>query len=154
MSTRNGAIRDDCGQTLVESALSVALLLTFLFGIIAGGMMLYTYHYMSFAARIASRYAIVRGSACDGSGGMPDCPNVTSNQVQTYVRTVHYAGIDASQTTVTVTWPNPKTVNDPKGNNPGDPVNVTVQYPFLFAVPFVNGGTVNLHSTSQMVISQ
>jgi len=147
MSPRNGVVRGDEGQTIIEAALSLALLLIMLFGVIAGGMMLYTYHYMSFAARIASRYAIVRGSACDASGGMPDCPNVTSDQVQTYVRTVHYAGIDSSQTSVSVTWP--------KGTkDPGDPVNVTVQYPFPFAVPFVQGRTVNMHSTSQMVISQ
>jgi hypothetical protein len=109
--------------------------------------MLYTYHYLSFAARIGSRYAIVRGSACDNSNGMPDCPNVTSAQIQSYVRGVHYAGIDSTLTAVTVTWPNGT-------DNPGDPVNVTVQYPFAFSVPFLPSTTVNMHSTSQVVISQ
>ena len=57
MSTRGDLLRGDHGQTLIEAALSLALLLTMLFGAIAGGMMLYTYHYLSFAARIASRLA-------------------------------------------------------------------------------------------------
>lgn len=144
---RNDLPRDDRGQALVESAISIVLLLTMVFAVVAGGFMLYTYHYLSYAARIASRYAIVRGSACDNSGGMPDCPNVTSNQVQSYVRSVPYAGIDPTLTTVTVTWP--------KGtDNPGDPVSVAVQYPFPVSVPFLPSDTINLHSTSQVIISQ
>jgi Flp pilus assembly protein TadG len=147
MSSQARFMRGEGGQTMLETALSLALLLTMIFGVIAGALMLYTYHYLSYAARIGSRYAIVRGSACDNSAGMPDCPNVTSAQVQTYVRSVHYAGIDSTQTTVNVTWP--------RGTkNPGDPVNVTVQYPFLFTAPFIPSTTVNMHSTSQMVISQ
>lgn len=141
-----GLLHDNRGQALIESALSLALLLAVVFGVIAGGLMLYTYHYISYAARVGSRYAMVRGSACDASGGMPDCPNVTSDQVQAYVRSVHYAGIDSNLTTVTVTWPS--------GNDPGNPVNVTVQYPFPFSVPFMTSSTVNMHSTSQVVISQ
>ena len=144
---RNSLPRGDRGQALVESAISIVLLLTMVFAVIAGGFMLYTYHYLSYAARIASRYAMVRGSACDHSSGMSDCPNVTSTQVQSYVTSVPYAGIDPTLTTVTVTWP--------KGtDNPGDTVNVVVQYPFPLSVPFIPSSTINLHSTSQVVISQ
>jgi Flp pilus assembly protein TadG len=141
-------ISGEKGQTIVEAAVSVALLLTMLIGVIAGGLMLYTYHYLSYAARLGSRYAIVRGSACDNSNGMPDCPNVTSAKIQTYVKgAVHHTGIDPSQLTVTATWPNGT-------DNPGDPVSVRVQYPFPLWVPFAWSGTVTMHSTSQMVISQ
>ena len=145
--SKNSLVDGDRGQTLVECALSIAVLLAIILKVIAGGLMLYTNHYLSFAARIGSRYAIVRGSACDNSNGMPDCPNVTSAQIQSYVRGVHYAGIDSTLTAVTVTWPNGT-------DNPGDPVNVTVQYPFAFSVPFLPSTTVNMHSTSQVVISQ
>lgn len=146
MSPKNKSIHDESGQSLVEAALSLSVLLMMVFGVITGALMLYTYHYLSYAARIGSRYAIVRGSACDASNGMPDCPSVTSDQVQTYVRSIHYAGIDAAQTSITVTWPS--------GNTPGNPVNVTAQYPFPFTVPFMNATTYTLHSSSQMIISQ
>jgi len=152
MSLQRSFLRNDGGQTIVESALSLTLLLGMLFGAMFGGLMLYTYHYLSFVARVGNRYAMVRGSACNPSGGMPDCPNVTSDQVQTYVRGFHYAGIDPNQLTVTVTWPN-QVGTDP-GNNPGEPVQVRASYPFTLSVPFVTLRTLTLHSTSQMVISQ
>lgn len=140
-------MRGDHGSTLVEAALSITLLLAVLFGVMGGGYMLYTYHFLSYAARQGARYAMVRGSACDSSGGMPDCPNVTSAQVQTYVRGIRQLGINSTQLTATTTWP--------KGtNNPGDTVQVTTQYPFPLSIPFVTSATVNMHSTSQMVISQ
>jgi Flp pilus assembly protein TadG len=147
MSIHKDLKSGDDGVTLVEAALSISLLLTMVFGIIAGGYMLYAYHYISYAARLGTRYAIVRGSACDNSGGMPDCPNVTNAQITAYVQGKRFLGIDPSLMTVTASWPNGT-------DNPGDPINVTVQYPFPFAVPFVTGNTVIMHSTSQMVISQ
>lgn len=137
----------DHGMSLVEAALSVSLLLTLAFGVIAGGYMLYIYHYISYAARLGTRYAIVRGSSCDNSGGMPDCPNVTSAAISTYVQGKRFLGINTSLMTVTASWPN-------KTDNQGDPVSVTVEYPFPFYVPFVKGNTVMMNSTSQMVISQ
>jgi len=147
MTSNQSFFNNEHGQTLIEAALSLTLLLGTLFAAMAGGLMLYTYHYLSFAARVANRYAVVRGSACNSSGGMPDCPNVTSDQVQTYVRGLHYAGIDANQLSVTVTWPS-------GSDNPGDPVQVRTSYPFPVSVPFVTSRTLTMHSTSQMVISQ
>ena len=147
MTTNSGLKSADHGLSLVEAALSLSLLVSLVFGVIAAGYMLYIYHYISYAARLGTRYAIVRGSSCDNSGGMPDCPNVTSNQVSAYVLGKRFLGIDPSLMTVTASWPNTT-------DNPGDPIAVTVQYPFPFFVPFVGGSTVTMHSTSQMVISQ
>jgi len=139
--------RGEHGSTLLEAALSITLLIAIMFGVLAGGFMLYTYHFLSYAARMGARYAMVRGSACDSSNGMPNCPNVTSAQVQTYVQGIRQLGINPSLLTVTATWPNGT-------DNPGDPVQVTAQYPFPLFVPFGFSKTVNMHSTSQMVISQ
>jgi len=147
MSVRRKLTRGEHGTTLIEAAISITLLLSLIFGIMAGGLMLYTYHFLSYAARAGCRYAMVRGSACDNSNGMPDCPNVTSAQVQTYLRSLPQLGLDPTQLTVTMSWPNGT-------DKPGDPVAVTAQYPFPFFVPFVTSQTVNMHSTSQMVISQ
>ncbi|HLI61852.1 MAG TPA: TadE/TadG family type IV pilus assembly protein [Terriglobales bacterium] len=143
---RRKLIRGERGGALVETALSITLLLGMTFGVMAGGFMLYTYHFLSYAARAGARYAMVRGSACDSSNGMPDCP-ATGDEIQTYVRGLRQLGIDPAQLTVTTTWPN-------GNNNPGEPVQVTAQYPFPLSVPFVTSETVNMHSTSQMVISQ
>jgi|SRR5579871_909796 len=149
MNARKQLLRGERGTTLVEAALSATLLIGIIFGVIAGGYMLYTYHFLSYAARSGARYAMVRGSACNGVG-MPDCPNVTSDQVQTYVRSLRQLGINPSQLTVTTTWP--KAGSD----DPGNPVNVTATYPFRFfvPVPFIKSQTVTMQSTSQMVISQ
>jgi len=139
--------RGEHGTTLIEVAVSITLLTGMVFGIMAGGFMLYTYHFVSYAARAGARYAVVRGSACDNTNGMPDCPNVTSAQVQTYVRSLCQLGIDPGQLTVTTTWPNGT-------HDPGDPVRVTAQYPFPLSVPFITSTTVSMQSSSQMVISQ
>ena len=147
MTTRRKFTRGEHGTALLETALSATLLLGMIFGVMAGGFMLYTYHFLSYATRVGARYASVRGSACDGSNGMPDCPSVTSAQVQTYVRGLRQLGINPTQLTVTTTWP--------KGtNNPGDTVQVTAQYPFPLSVPFVTTKSVSLQSTAQMLISQ
>src|SRR5579862_2981110 len=130
MNLRKQFLRGERGTTLVEAALSATLLIGIIFGIIGGGYMLYTYHFLSYAARSGARYAMVRGSACDSSNGMPDCPNVTSDQVQTYVRSLRQLGIHSSQLTVTTTWPNGTEA-------PGNTVNVVASYPFPLSVPFV-----------------
>jgi Flp pilus assembly protein TadG len=147
MSVRRTFLRSERGTSLVEAALSTSLLLGLLFGAMLSGYMLYTYHFLSYAARAGARYAMVRGANCDNSNGMPDCPNVTSDQVQTYVRSFRQLGIDPNQLTVTATWPQ----GDEK---PTHTVNVLVTYPFPLQVPFVISRTVNMQSTAQMVISQ
>src|SRR5215831_5671449 len=97
---------DDRGQSMAEAALAFSLLLLIAFAIIEGSRLLYTYHYLAYAARQGSRYAMVRGAACDSSNGMPDCPLSApdSSQVQTYIRSMSFMGIDTSQTNVAVGW--------------------------------------------------
>ena len=53
------------GQTLVETALSIAALLMFIIGSAEIGLAAYSYHFISDASREATRYAIVRGSTID-----------------------------------------------------------------------------------------
>jgi Flp pilus assembly protein TadG len=134
---------DTLGSALAEFALMLPLLLLLLLGIMWFGLALYAYHFVSGAAREATRFAIVRGSACRNlSGGCP----ATATDVQNYVRDTAPLGIHASAITVTTTWtPN---------NRAGSVVNVTVQYNFQFLLPFVPSRTVVMTSSSQMVISR
>ena len=152
-------LNEEQGQTIIEAAFAFLLLLLVVFCIIEGGWLLYTYHYMSYAARQGSRYAMVRGAACDGSGGMPNCPLSVpdAGQVQSYVRTKTFMGIDPSQVNVTVTWgPSPSETSCPTAscNNPGDEVTVNVTYAFNMILPLPGLSTFNLHSISERVISQ
>jgi Flp pilus assembly protein TadG len=144
------------GASMVEFAFAATLLLLLLFGIIEFGRVLYTYHTVSNAARIGSRWAMVRGSGCS----VLDHCGATSADISAYVLSV-VPMVDANTMTVTASWTtttNPNddcTATDPGGNNgTGHIVCVTVSYPFNFAVPMVSQNALTLSSTSRMAISQ
>jgi Flp pilus assembly protein TadG len=139
------------GATLVELALSLALLFMFVFGVIDFSEGAYAYHFVSDAAREATRYAMVRGSACLS---LPDC-NVNSTQVQDYVTTLVPSGINKDLVTVATTWVDPGTGQCKPPNGPGCAVNVKVTYTYKFNFPLIsNLASIDMNSTSQMVISQ
>lgn len=146
--------RRERGSSLVEQALILTFLLSMLFAIIDFGRALYTYHFVSNAAREATRWASVRGLTCTGlSGGCP----ADGGDVQTFVSNVSGMGLDPSKITATTTWvapPNdsPACVSNPK--NPGCVVKVNVQYEYQFFFPFLPTSPITMQSTSQMVISQ
>jgi len=144
------------GAYMVEFAFTATVLLLLLFGIIEFGRVLYTYHTVSNAARIGSRWAMVRGAGCS----VLDHCSATSDDISAYVRSV-VPMVDSNSMTVTASWTtttNPNddcTVSDPSGNNgTGHVVCVTVSYPFNFAVPLVSTSALTLSSTSRMAISQ
>jgi Flp pilus assembly protein TadG len=129
---------------MVEFALASVILFTLIFGVLAICLALYTYNATAEAARDATRYAMVRGSACNS---FSDC-KITKTQLQTYVTTLAFPGMNpASLTVTTLAFPN-------GNNNPGSPVQVTVQYIFPLVIPFVPSRTLTMSSTSQMLISQ
>lgn len=146
------AIHAEEGGTLVEMAIATSVFLMLVFGIFEMCLALYTYHFVSDAAREATRYAIVRGSSCQY---FSDC-DVTSAQVQTYIQNLNYPIMNRSLMTVTVTWPSTGQVCQTTNpcNNPGAAVNAEVTYRFPLSIPFWQATTVNISSTSQMVISQ
>jgi Flp pilus assembly protein TadG len=126
----------------VEFALCSAILLTLAFGVLVLSMAVYAYHFISEAARQGTRYAMVRGSTCQFSS---PCA-ATSAEVQSYVQGLAFPGINPNRMTVTTNWPS--------GNDPGDPVEVTVTYTFPLSIPFVPSQTLTMTSSSQMTISE
>ena len=142
---------------MVEAAVSLCVMICFLLGTFQMALALYTYHFVSDAAREASRYAVVRGSAsCSNTPNLSNC-NATADQVQTWVRNLGYPGIDPSRLTVTTTWPTTGSSCWPSSspcNNPSNLVNVNVAYNFAYNVPFWKNGSISIQSVSQMVISQ
>lgn len=142
------------GSTVVEMALVSVILLTMLFGMMEVSLALYTYHFISEAAREATRYAIVRGSSCS----FPTACPATQQDIQTYVQGLGYPGIDPNLMTVNAVWsayPAGGTCTPLAScNNPGNMVQVTVNYQYALVIPFIPTNSFNMSSTSQMVISQ
>jgi Flp pilus assembly protein TadG len=147
--------RGEHGAAALEFAASAAFMFTMLIGLMKVCLAIYTYHYVSEAAREGSRWAAVRGSACSGFGS--SCP-ATSDNVQTYVRGLGYPGITSSLMTVTTTW-----ATYPAGkpctpsatcNNPSDTVQVVASYAFPLNIPGMVSHTYTMTSTSKMIISQ
>lgn len=143
----------ECGSAILETALSMILLLTFLFGLMETCLMLYTYHFISEAAREGTRYAIVRGGTCTGFASA--CP-ASPTDVTNYVKGLGFPGIDPAKMTVTPAWSiyTGGTTCGTPCNSPGNLVTVTVTYNFRLTIPFVPARTFALTSTSAMIISQ
>ena len=144
------------GSTLTEFAFILPLLATIIFGLIDFGRALYAYHFVSDAAREASRWASVRGSQC--AGGLSGCP-ASQEDVQEYVTSIVPPGINSSPQALSVTaaWVAPPgnvgTCNI-SPNNPGCAVQVQVTYNFKFILPFLPKSTFPMKSTSEMIISR
>jgi Flp pilus assembly protein TadG len=140
------------GATIVEFALSSIVMMAVIFGVIQLSLALYTYNYVSDAAREGARYAIVRGSTSCLTVGkttstISDCNDTTGTGIVSYVQGLAYPGIDWSRCTtacVTVSWPST--------NSRGNLVNVKIVYPYKLNVPFVKALSFNLSSSSAMVI--
>jgi len=153
------------GSALVETAIACTILLAVLLGVFDMSLAAYTVHSVSEGAREATRYAIVRGSNCVN---LSAC-GASNSDIQTFVRSLGYPGVKAAKLTTATTWYNvsmdttktpPSAVvtscgTSPGGCNlPGNQVQVQVSYAFSFSLPYYGSKTLNLTSTSAMVISQ
>ncbi len=167
MRLKVAAVRGEQGGSLVEMALSCLILIPVLFGIIQLSIGLYCYHFAADAAREATRWAIVRGSTCNGIFGSGYCSptsgggtGATSADIAQYVSSLGYP-YSASVTTATkwcvnggaipATWTSCSTTQN---NAPGNQVQVTVSYAYPLIIPFIKKNTINLSSVSSMTIVQ
>ncbi|HKF52523.1 MAG TPA: TadE/TadG family type IV pilus assembly protein [Candidatus Acidoferrales bacterium] len=147
------------GSTLVEFALVFILFMTILLGIAGFGHALYAYHYVSSAARQATRWAIVNGADCT-SDNTCTAP-ASKSDVQTFVQNVTPQGIDWSQVTVTTCGmsgdaecaDSTLTACATTVNDPGCVAQVKVSYNFQFVFPLLPTNTLTLSSTSEMIIA-
>jgi Flp pilus assembly protein TadG len=140
------------GSSMAETVIVMGVLLAMICGIIDFGRAIYTYGFVAQLARQGARWAIVRGSQCTL---LTDC-SATSPEIQTYVQSLAYGFITPSAVTATATWPPAGCAPGSSGNAPGCTVLVSVTYPFKFTLPWMptSLGTLNMTSTSEMVISQ
>ena len=152
---------------MVEFGLVIILFMTMFLGIMDFGRALYWYHFVSHAARDATRWAAVNGADCGGDSscnGQGYMNNGTANQaaIQTYVASITpVSGLSASSVTcggalvsVCASWPGDGSswcTSNPK--NPGCPVQVQVSYNLTFISTLVHRTSITLSSSSQMIIA-
>ena len=144
------------GAAIVEQALILPVLLAVMFGAIDMSRALYTYHYVSYAAREATRWASVRSGPLNGGP-------VDQADIQTFVSNVSGMGLDPARITSSASWVAPPNrtplcpgglANSALNNKPGCVVQVTVNYNYKFIFPFLPNGTFRMSSESQMIITQ
>lgn len=138
------------GSTLVEQAIILPLLLALFFGVIDMGRALYTYSFVSYIAREATRWASVRGTPLNGGP-------ITNAQVTTFVKNATGAALDPANISTATNWippPHGSPACPAASEQPGCVVQVTVNYNFKFVLPFLPAGAVPMSSESQMVITQ
>jgi Flp pilus assembly protein TadG len=141
------------GVALVEQALMLPILAALFFGIVDMGRALYSYTYVSYIARDATRWASVRSAGSMNGSSL--------NQVQGYVSNVSGMGLDPARVTSTTKYVAPANATPlcPGGvagsnanNKPGCIVEVTVNYNFKFFLLSTN--PLLMSSESQMTITQ
>jgi Flp pilus assembly protein TadG len=159
---------EDRGSALVEMAISFPILAMMLFAIIQFSIALYTYDFLSDAAREGARWAIVRGVNCTANTpGLDHCA-ASQQDVQNYVQGLGYPF--ASSTTVKLSYMTATTAMNASGNPattwstctgdvatcglPGNQVQVGVQCTYPLGIPFWSAAQLTMASTSSMVISQ
>ncbi len=157
---RRRARSSELGSSIVEMALASTILFAFIIGIMMMSLGVYSYHYISEAAREGTRYAIVRGSSA-GSACVTYSSSAciaSSANIQSYVKSLGFPGINANNMIVNPSWSAYPTgvscTPSASCNNPGNLVTVNVHYTFPVHVPFVPSSTFTLNSTAAMVISQ
>jgi len=158
-------LKQESGSALIEFALVFIILMTLLFGIMGFAHAIYAYHFVSNAAREATRYAAVRGSTCgdDGSCTAANSASGTAGptspaDLSAYVKSITPLGIDTDPSKLTATLSYPVQADSPTicsttQNEPGCTVQVTISYQFNFIFPLISTATVPLSSSSEMVIA-
>lgn len=150
-----GRRKGERGQAIVEFAFASLIALTLILAVVDFGRALFAYDLAVNAARLGTRYAVVRGTGCRPRTLPTPCP-ATVSDIKSFI-VAQSPGIDATvlSSGISVNYgPVPQapatncTASHP---DPGCWVAVTVSYPFRFLLPFRN---LTFTNTSQMTISQ
>jgi hypothetical protein len=149
------------GAALVEMAISITMFVSALIGVVYLIFGLYSYNFVADAAREASRYASTRGAQCSvNTPRLGDC-GLIATRVEALVQGMQYPGLNARNLVANTQWLQANTTG-PTGwttcagecNAPGNMVKVVVTYAYPISVPFWARTTIDVSSTSTMVISQ
>ena len=158
--------RAECGETLIEFAISAVITLSLLFAVMDLSRALYTYHFVSFAAEQGARFAEVHGSGwtsiCSSSTGTtysaPLGCTASKSDIQAYVQSLTPPAITKANVTVNPQWLG-KDINGNSSicsttkNKAGCLVQVSVSYQFSYMVPFLPAAAQTMSATAQAVIT-
>ena len=159
MPARRAGKSGERGSAILEFAYTMVIAFVLIFAMIDFARALYSYHFISEAAREGTRFASVRGALCSNSAN--PCP-AQPDDIVAFVKQLVPDGIDPSKVNVIPQWPgNGQPVCG--SNYPGCPVQVRVTYNFSFIFPFdfyklppisFLANSILMSSTSEMVISR
>lgn len=168
MTTMNHSLRqlthalrhNETGATLVEFSLTCIILLTMILVVAEFCIAMYTYHFVSYSAQQAARYAIVRGArwtqSCASTNNY-DC-QASATDIQNYVQGLAPPGVNPASLTVTTSWPGKSlkgaTAKCVHKNSDGCTIEITVSYPFGMHLPLLPSMTTQFTAHSEMVIQQ
>ena len=139
--------RADEGQSLVEFALILPVILLTVFGIIDLARAVWEENTLAYAAREGTRYAIVHGSA--------GTPPVTAADTTLIVNVVKNAAVGVPNITVTVNWPDTNGPTTCYDRNCRVSVDATAPFIPLPSQYLLNGAfTINLRGGSMLVIQR
>lgn len=139
------------GQSTVEFALTMPILLAFIFGFIQICFAFYSHAYISELAREGCRYAAFHGPSCKTSAGAScEVTNTTGTSsypsVQGYISEIGLPNLGGGTVSSNATYPDGELVNEP--------VVVVVTYTFPYHIPWIKNSTLRFSSTSEMYIVQ
>ena len=154
---------EDHGSSMVETAISVLVLLTAMLSIMEGTRLLYIYSYVSYSAREGARYAMVRGSTFAGhSCGTATSANCAASpsDIAAVIKNLAPPGVNTGNPlTVSATWPGTTAAGNVCAstngmNSPGCLVQVQVAYQFMSVVPLLPQLDLSIVNTAAVTISQ
>ena len=137
LSVEKSTRRPTRGASLIEAAFAVPVILMFSIGIVQAGLMMLAHHSITDLAQIGVRYAMVRS-------GDTETP-ATASAIQDFVRN-KAKGLDPNSLVITPSW-----LPD---NKQGSSIQVTVEYQYPVAIPFVSKRNLQLRSTARRVIAR
>jgi len=127
------------GHTAVEFAVVTSTFLMLLFGVIQMGLAVYNYNSVCEAAREAVRYAVVHSPTSANPATTAQIQQVAMNAA---------TGVSLAAGNIAVSWPADANLPSLKD------AQVKITYSYSFHIPFMSQATLNLTSTSQMLVSQ
>jgi Flp pilus assembly protein TadG len=161
--TRFRVFRDEDGSALLETTLTLSIVLLVIFGIMEFSRVLYADLFITYAAHSATRYAMVRGSSWSPTHCSilitANCTAAASD-VSSFVNSIAPMGINTSSNlAISSTWPGTSASGGTCAAggataSPGCVVHVQITYNFQFALPFISSGPLLLRSDSAVTISQ
>jgi Flp pilus assembly protein TadG len=137
--------REDAGQSLVETAVSLSILMSFVFVFIEVCLAFYSYGLILELAREGTRYASVHGSTCLTASSV-SC-TASASTVNSYVTHLGYPNLAGGTMTVDTTFTS-------GSETPGSQVTVSITYTFPITVALVPHNAITLSTSSTASILQ